>query len=215
MENEDEIVDSGIVAMLKTMLNPAILKDPKFLLIGISNAFGFLGFYVPFVYLPSMACTNDGISVDQAAFLLSIIGISNTLGRLVSGWLSDFYWVDSLFVVNCSLILSAVCIFVFPSITSYTGFIVLGILFGSFIAAYIALTSIVLVDICGIENLTSAFGLLTVFRGAASIVGPPLAGVVYEATMSYSVSFYLSGASLIMAAVFSILADIVRRRERV
>ena len=87
-------------------------------------------------------------------------------------------------------------------------------LFGSFIAAYIALTSIVLVDICGIENLTSAFGLLTVFRGAASNVGPPLAGVVYEATISYSVSFYLSGASLIMAAVFSILADIVRRRER-
>lgn len=215
VENEDENEDSGIGAMLKTMLNPVILKDPKFLLIGISNAFGFLGFYVPFVYLPSMANSNDGISVDQAAFLLSVIGISNTLGRLVSGWISDFYWVDSLFVVNCSLILSAICVFVFPFITSYTGFIILGILFGLFIAAYIALTSIVLVDICGIENLTSAFGLLTVFRGAASIVGPPLAGLVYEATMSYSVSFYLAGSSLMMAAIFSILADIMRRREKV
>ena len=215
VDNKDEDVDSsGVVAMLKTMLNPVILRDVKFLLIGISNAFGFLGFYVPFVYLPSMAHTNDGVSAEQAAFLLSIIGISNTLGRLIAGWLSDFYWVDSLFVVNCSLTLSAICIFIFPSVSSYTGFTILGILFGSFIAAYIALTSIVLVDICGIENLTSAFGLLTVFRGAASIIGPPLAGMVYESTQSYSVSFYLSGSCLMMAAVLSVLADILRRREK-
>lgn len=44
----------------------------------------------------------------QAAFLLSIIGISNTSGRVVSGWMSDFYCVDSLTVVNISLVLSAV-----------------------------------------------------------------------------------------------------------
>ena len=88
------------------------------------------------------------------------------------------------------------------------------ILFGCFIAAYIALTSIVLVDICGIENLTSAFGLLTVFRGAASIVGPPLAGTVYEATQSYAVSFYLSGSALMVAALLSVSADILRRRRK-
>ena len=158
---------------------------------------------------------SSSVALPAKLVLLSIIGISNTLGRLVAGLLSDFYWVDSLFVVNCSLTLSAICIFIFPSISSYTGFIIVSILFGSFIAAYIALTSIVLVDICGIENLTSAFGLLTVFRGAASIVGPPLAGVVYETTHSYSVSFYLSGSCLIMAAIFSILADILRRREKV
>ena len=36
--------------------------------------------------------------------------------------------------------------------------------------------SIVLVDLLGLDRLTSAFGLLTMFRGAASIVGPPIAG---------------------------------------
>jgi len=215
VEKEDDEADDGITAILKTMLDPFILKDPKFLLIGISNAFGFLGFYVPFVYLPSMVCSsNEGISNDQAAFLLSIIGISNTLGRLLSGWISDFYWVDSLFVVNCSLALSAVCVLILPSITSYSGFVTIAVLFGLFIAAYIALTSIVLVDICGIEHLTSAFGLLTVFRGAASIVGPPLAGTVYEATASYNIPFYLAGGFLMLAAVTSILADILRRRSR-
>jgi len=214
VEQDEKEEDSGIVSVLKNMLNPSILKDPKFLLLGISNVFGFLGFYVPFVYLPSMASSNEEISKEQAALLLSIIGISNTLGRIISGYMSDFRWVDSLFVVNCSLILSSICVFIFPLMTTFAGFVILGLLFGLFIAAYISLTSIVLVDVMGIENLTSAFGLLTMFRGAASIVGPPTAGAVYEATLSYSISFYLAGGFLLAAGVTSILADIVRRRER-
>jgi len=214
VESEEKEEDSGIVSVLKTMLNPTILKNPKFLLLGISNVFGFLGFYVPFVYLPSMAASHEGISEDQAALLLSIIGISNTIGRIISGYMSDFRWVDSLFVVNCSLILSSICVFIFPLVTTFPSFVVLGLLFGLFIAAYISLTSIVLVDVMGIENLTSAFGLLTMFRGAASIVGPPIAGAVYEATNSYSISFYLAGGFLMAAGLTSILADIVRRRER-
>ena len=41
---------------------------------------------------------------------------------------------------------------------------------------------IVLVDLLGIDSLTSTFGLLVLFRGIASILGPPLGGLVYELT---------------------------------
>ena len=40
----------------------------------------------------------------------------------------------------------------------------------------------VLVDLLGIDSLTSTFGLLVLFRGIASILGPPLGGLVYELT---------------------------------
>ena len=160
---EDENVGNEFMDLLKSMLNPKILTDKKFLLIGISNFFGFLGFYIPFVYLPSMARDN-GVEKDEAAFLLSIIGISNTVGRVFTGFISDLQCVDSLFVVNISLILSSVSLFTMPFLTDITSYAIISSLFGLFIAAYIALTSIVLVDLCGIEHLTSAFGLLTVFR---------------------------------------------------
>ena len=58
---------------LKEMVNFSLLTNPIFLLVGTSNIFGMLGFYVPFVYLPNMA-TLRGISVEDANFLLSIIG---------------------------------------------------------------------------------------------------------------------------------------------
>ena len=66
-----------ILQVLKQMINITLLSNPFFLLIALSNAFGMLGFYVPFVYLPGVAKTK-GIDVSNANFLLSIIGISNT-----------------------------------------------------------------------------------------------------------------------------------------
>lgn len=52
----------------------------------------------------------------------------------------------------------------------------MNIFFSYSAAAFIALTSIVLVDLLGIAQLTNAFGLLCLLRGVAAIIGPPLAG---------------------------------------
>ena len=40
---------------LGTMLDVSLLKDPVFMLIGISNIFSMAGLYVPFVYLVDFA----------------------------------------------------------------------------------------------------------------------------------------------------------------
>lgn len=48
--------------------------------------------------------------------------------------------------------------------------------FGFTIGAYVGLTSVVLVDLLGLERLTNAFGLLLLFQGIASLIGPPFAG---------------------------------------
>lgn len=40
------------------MLDVSLLKDPVFMLIGISNVFGMAGLYVPFVYLVDAANLN-------------------------------------------------------------------------------------------------------------------------------------------------------------
>ena len=53
-----------------------------------------------------------------------------------------------------------------------------------------------------------------VLRGISAIIGPPIAGLVFETTNNYTVSFYLSGSFLLIAALFSIAADIVRRISR-
>jgi len=41
---------------------------------------------------------------------------------------------------------------------------------------YVSLTSVVLVDLLGLEMLTNSFGLLLMFQGIATLIGPPIAG---------------------------------------
>ena len=41
---------------------------------------------------------------------------------------------------------------------------------------YVSLTSVVLVDLLGLEMLTNSFGLVLMFQGIATLIGPPIAG---------------------------------------
>lgn len=45
------------------MMDMSLLKDPVFMIIGISNVFGMAGLYVPFVYLVDVA--KASVSFDD------------------------------------------------------------------------------------------------------------------------------------------------------
>ncbi|XP_028172095.1 monocarboxylate transporter 12-like [Ostrinia furnacalis] len=77
------------------------------MLIGVSNIFGMAGLYVPFVYIVDAAMMN-GVEAGKASFLLSIIGITNTIGRIACGWVADFPWMDSLLLNNLCLVIATV-----------------------------------------------------------------------------------------------------------
>ena len=121
----------------------------------------------------------------------------------------DLPCVSSLVVTNLSLVFSGVCVVVFPYCFDYVSFIVVALFLGLFVSAYVSLTSIVLVDLLGIDSLTSTFGLLVLFRGLASIMGPPLAGLVYNLTLKYDISFYMAGSFFIAAGIISEMSHIL------
>ncbi|OWR53063.1 Monocarboxylate transporter [Danaus plexippus plexippus] len=149
-------------AALSSMLDVSLLRDPAFMLIGVSNVFGMAGLYVPFVYI-----------VDAAQMTISV-GVT-------------------------------------PFCTTYAAYVAVAIAFGIAISGYISLTSIILVDLLGLDKLTNAFGLLILFRGAAAIIGSPLAGAVYDATRNYDASFYMAAAFFLAATLTSFAAPMFRR----
>uniref|UniRef100_A0A0N7ZCA7 Major facilitator superfamily (MFS) profile domain-containing protein n=1 Tax=Scylla olivacea TaxID=85551 RepID=A0A0N7ZCA7_SCYOL len=163
----------SIRGTLSQMMDFSLLKNPIFLLIGVANLFGMLGFYTPFVYLPS-AAIEKGVDPEYATFLISLIGITNTIGRVLSGIIADLPCVSPLWINNICIIMSGVCVFFTPFASSYSSFVVLSLFFGFFVSPFIALTSIIIVDLLSLRQLTNAFGLLCIFRGIAGILGPPV-----------------------------------------
>ena len=63
-------------------------------------------------------------------------------------------------------------------------------MFGVTSGAYVGLTSVVLVDLLGLDKLTNAFGLLLLFQGIASVIGPPIIGETFDMKFKLSMKVY-------------------------
>ncbi|BFZ13913.1 hypothetical protein BsWGS_16952 [Bradybaena similaris] len=185
---------------LEEMLSLSILKDKRYWFVLMGNFFCMIGFYVPFVYVPDRA-KQIGIQEDKAAFLLSIIGITNTVGRVLTGVVINFLNIDCLLVTSVALALAGVVTAACPLCYSYASLAAASAIFGVCVAAYISLCSVLLCELLGVENLTNAFGFVILFRGVACIMGPPIAGALIDATGIFDPSFYIGGGMIVLGAV--------------
>ena len=84
------------------MLDFSLFKDPVFILFTLSNFLTSIGFNIPYVYIVSRA-KSLGMSDGDASLLLAIIGIANTVGRIILGYISDNPKVNRLWVYNFCL----------------------------------------------------------------------------------------------------------------
>lgn len=179
-----------------------LLKDAVMLLLCVSNFLAMIGFYVPFVFIIDMA-VHDGFNRSESTFLLSVIGIFNTAGRVLFGWLSDRKWISALSMNNFALIISGLLTAICPLLPGYSGLMIYSMLFGLAISAFVTLPSIIIVDELGLDRLTNAFGLLLASRGVACSCGTPIAGLVYGQFNSYAASFYFAGAVILLSGIAS------------
>lgn len=101
-ENECKLCPEAVRRTLATMLDVSLLKSPTFLILAVSGFLTMMGFYVPFSYVSDRA-TKNGISESTAVFLVSAIGIANTLGRILCGILSSIPGVDTLLINNIAI----------------------------------------------------------------------------------------------------------------
>ncbi|XP_026319089.1 monocarboxylate transporter 4-like [Hyposmocoma kahamanoa] len=209
---QSDVERDGVAISGPSMFDVSLFKDKAFMLIGLSNFFGMAALYIPFVYI-SQAAIYKGVDPTQAAFLVSVIGITNTVARIVCGYIADFPWMDSLFLNNICLVMATVSVAFTPFCASYASFLCVLIVFGIAIAGYISLTSIILVDLLGLDKLTNAFGLLILFRGTACYIGSPLAGAIYDMTESYDASFYVAALFFLASAIASFAAPRFRKKQ--
>lgn len=189
---------------LLQMLDFSILKNKAYDLILLGNIFAMLGFYVPFVFMHQKAL-DMGIGDAKAAILLSIIGITNTVGRVLTGVLANLNKIDSLVINNIAMLLCGVATFVTPFCDNYILLCFIAAVFGLCVAAYISLSSILLCDMLGVEQLTNAFGFLTLARGISSCAGSPMAGAIIDATNDVDLAFFVGGALIVLGSLMHFL----------
>uniref|UniRef100_A0A0N5CBI8 MFS domain-containing protein n=1 Tax=Strongyloides papillosus TaxID=174720 RepID=A0A0N5CBI8_STREA len=221
---DDDNDGNTLMDTLKSLTDFGLLKDPIFMIFAISNFLTSVGFNAPMAFLPSHG-EKLGLAKEEASLIMSAWGVCNTVGRILFGIVSDrklpFRFGkdlprNRLWIYNISLIINGIvtaCCFFF---TSFYGIVAFGGFIGLTISSYVCLTSVILVDLLGVDKLTNAFGLLLLFQGIATFAGPPIAGMLADMTQSYIISFIMCGVCVaVSGAMLFGVPSLQRKLNRV
>jgi MFS transporter, MCT family, solute carrier family 16 (monocarboxylic acid transporters), member 14 len=106
-----------------------IFADFFFVVFAISNFLTSLGYNIPFIYIVDQA-NQLNIESQKSDMLLAIIGISNTIGRIILGLISDIKYINRLYLYIFVLLICGIATIVEPILTTFTYLAVYAFVFG-------------------------------------------------------------------------------------
>ncbi|KAG8435566.1 hypothetical protein GDO86_013488 [Hymenochirus boettgeri] len=132
--------------------------------------------------------------------LISIVGISTAVGKLILGILADFKWINSLYLYVFTLLATGLTIFAMPYVNTYTALALVAGIIG-FSSGNWSIFPYVTTKTVGLDKLTHAYGILMFIAGVGYCLGPPLFGWCIDMTQTYELTFYLSGTCVIIGGI--------------
>jgi predicted MFS family arabinose efflux permease len=169
------------------------LKKPLFWVYCTSNVIQGLGYFFPSLYLPSYA-TSIGLSSSEGALLLALLSISQVLGQLSFGYLSDHRLNLNLLIIISTLVSAIASLALWGLARSLAVLIVFSFIYGFFGAGYVAMWARMG---SGISNEPTAalatFSLFCFGKGIGNVVAGPISASLIQPIIeieSYGVMKY-------------------------
>jgi len=183
------------------LIDCSLMKSPTFVLYSISGMLVMIAMTVVYMFLMKYG-DSRGLKQEKTKWFISIIGITNTLCRIFIGLIADAPWADVVHITTVSMGIGALGSILLPFVaTTFALISVYCCVFAFSIACFVSLRSIVMVQLFGLEKLTNSFGISLLFQGVSSLMGPPIAGKLFELTGTYTVSFVCTGLCFLVAAL--------------
>ncbi|CAF1086717.1 unnamed protein product [Didymodactylos carnosus] len=88
------------------------------------------------------------------------------------------------------------------------------VIFGFSTGEYIGITSVVAVDLVGLEKFSDAFGLVLVVQGVAIAFGLPIVGVLNDELGSYLIPYVIVGVVITLSGVVLFLIPLIKRWQQ-
>eukprot|EP00063_Salmo_salar_P036558 XP_014011393.1 PREDICTED: monocarboxylate transporter 13 isoform X1 [Salmo salar] len=184
-------------------LELSLLFQRPFLTYSLAITFFNCGYFVPYVHLVAHS-RNEGFSQYQAAFVISATGVTDIVGRLVSGWASDLgrLRLPHMLVLWTGLLGLSLLMLPLGSLGgSYPGLLTISLAYGFCAGAMTPLVFAVVPEIVGMERMLGALGLLQMIESVGGLLGGPLSGLLKDLTGSYTASFLVAGGFLLLGTM--------------
>ncbi|KAF2105583.1 MFS transporter, MCP family, solute carrier family 16, member 10, variant [Lophiotrema nucula] len=168
------IPDSEVSVAART--DWTFLRVHLFWIYNVSNFTQGMGYFFPSLYLPSYA-TAIGLSAKQGALLLAIMSVSQMLGQMSFGYLSDRKLPLNL-LIGLSTVMSTIAIFACWGLArTFTLLILFSIVYGYFGAGYSAMWARMGTAVSGDPTAAfAAFGVFNFGKGVGNVLAGPIGG---------------------------------------
>ena len=144
-----------------------------------------------------------GIDPLLAAYVLTLIGGSGILGRIMIGRACDIIG-SKIMLVSC-LIVQALLLFALIRTESLWAFYVIATLFGLTYGGAVPAIIMRNAEFFGISSSGTIFGALICGSTAGAAIGAPFAGYIYDVTGGYAIAFLTGGIVLTAGSFLSFI----------
>lgn len=197
----------------KKIIDLAVWKNKGFVVWALALGIFNLGYFIPFVYLPTHATYHE-IPQSKASFLIGFLSVGSLAGRLLFGHVSDYRCVNRMYLYQSAFLIMAVTTTLCPLATNYGGLVLFTILFGIFDGVVVTLTPVITGDIVGSNKLSSALGFLYLVFSIPLMTGSLIAGFLSEITSTYNEAFFFSGGMIaVCACILSLVPVLTPMRQ--
>lgn len=139
---------------------------------------------------------DTGMSPSSAAILMTIVGATSTAGKVGIGSLADRIGSKTI-IAACAAILAALMFWLSRPMTPWM-LHVFAVIYGLAYGGSFPVINVLIAETFGITHMGKIVGFTTVGGAIGGVVGPWLAGYVFDTTASYSLAFLIAaGVSLV------------------
>ncbi len=190
---------SGSTEEKKQFTYQEMIKTPSFYKLWFMYAFTSMAGLMVIGHLASIAKIQA--NWENGFLLVVLLAIFNTLGRVVGGIVSDKCGHTG--TMRIIFFVQAVNMLLFPMYLSQGTLAIGAALTGLSYGALFSVFPVATAEYYGTKNMGVNYGIIFTSWGCAGVIGPILAGKIFDTTGSYSNAYIISAVLLIVAGIMT------------
>ncbi|KAF5404593.1 Monocarboxylate transporter 7 [Paragonimus heterotremus] len=178
-----------------------LLLNPLFITFLMTRTLVFITDSIIFAHLNNFGL-ESGLMEDQAAGLLSFVGIASMIARLGTGFAGQFALkCGTRYLTASCLLVVALYTILMPLYPTYLALSVFAIIYGILVSPSFAFAPLMAYEITGPVRYDEAVSFWFQFEAVGYLVGGPIGGAIKEIDNKYTDCFILAGVSDLVASV--------------
>ncbi len=152
------------------------------------------------------------LSPMDAALFVSLVAVSNSLGRIIFGAISDKIGRSNTIMIM--YVISALGMLNLTFTTSVAGFAVSGVCVGAVFGGFMSTMPSIISERYGLKNFGVNYGITFVGFSLAAIFGPMTAATVRQSTGNFEQAFWIALGINIVGLVFAFVFRTLDKRSK-